>query len=152
MPDGEPMSGLLMSLRDMGRFGLLMLSRGNWAGDDIIHDKDYLTDSISTSQQMNPSYGYLWWLNGKVSHMLPGRNPGVRQGPLIPSAPSDVYAAMGAGDQRIYVAPARRLVVVRQGRAAYGQAAALSPFDTELWTRIMKAAPTSAPPLEREGA
>jgi hypothetical protein len=48
---------------------------------------------------------------------------------------------MGAGDQRIYVAPSLGIVVVRQGRSEHGQAAALSSFDAELWTRIMKAAP-----------
>jgi hypothetical protein len=48
---------------------------------------------------------------------------------------------MVAGDQRICVAPGLGLVVVRQGSAAFGQAAARSPFDAELWTRIMAAAP-----------
>jgi hypothetical protein len=73
--------------------------------------------------------------------MLPGPAPRVREGPLIPTAPDDVYAAMGAGDQRVYVAPGLELVVVRQGSAAFGQAAARSPFDAELWTRITAAAP-----------
>lgn len=141
MPDGVPMTGLFMSARDMGRFGLLMLAGGSWEGEDVIVDKGYLNDSVSTSQQLNLSYGYLWWLNGKASHVLPGANPQPRDGSLIPPAPDDVYAAMGAGDQRIYVAPGLELVVVRQGRAAFGAAAARSAFDAELWTRIMAAAP-----------
>jgi len=135
----------------MGRFGLLMLAGGSWAGEDVSRDKAYLSDSISTSQQMNLSYGYLWWLNGKASHVLPGQNPSLREGSLIPSAPSDMYAAMGAGDQRIYVAPGLELVMVRQGGAAFGAAAARSPFDAELWTRLMKAAPGQAAPAGSGG-
>jgi CubicO group peptidase (beta-lactamase class C family) len=120
MPDGVPMTGLFMSARDMVRFALLMLAGGSWDGEDVIEDKAYLRDSVSTSQEMNLSYGYLWWLNGKASHMLPGPDPRPRDGSLIPPAPDDLYAAMGAGDQRIYVAPGLGLVAVRQGRAAFG--------------------------------
>jgi len=73
--------------------------------------------------------------------VLPGPDPQRHDGSLIPPAPDDLYAAMGAGDQRIYVAPGLDLVAVRQGSAAFGAAAARSPFDAELWTRIMAAAP-----------
>ncbi len=50
-------------------------------------------------------------------------------------------AAMGAGDNRIYVVPSLALVVARQGRFAFERTAARSPFDNELWTRLMRAAP-----------
>jgi CubicO group peptidase (beta-lactamase class C family) len=141
MPDGVPMTGLFMSARDAARFGLLMLANSAWAGEDVLRDKAYLRDSTNSSQELNPSYGYLWWLNGKATARLPGLNPPERPGPLIPTAPDDLYAAMGAGDQRIYVVPSLELVVVRQGTAAYAQAAALSSFDADLWQRIMQAAP-----------
>ncbi len=141
MPDGEPMTGLMMSARDMARFGLLALRGADWAGKPVLSDKAYWRESISSSQELNPSYGYLWWLNGKASNMLPGANPVVRQGPLIPGAPSGLFAAMGAGDNRIYVVPGLDLVAVRQGTAAFEAAAARSSFDVEFWKLLMAAAP-----------
>lgn len=141
MPDGVPMTGLMMSARDMARFGLLALCGADWAGKPVLGDKAYWRESISTSQKLNLSYGYLWWLNGKASNILPGPNPVVRQGPLIPGAPADLFAAMGAGDNRIYVVPGLDLVVVRQGGVAFEAAAARSSFDVEFWKLLMAAAP-----------
>lgn len=142
MPDGvTPMTALVSSARDMARFGLMVLAGGSWNGTDLVKDKNYLKASLDTSQQMNPSYGYLWWLNGKAFHRLPAGSQPVSS-PLIPSGPPDMVAAMGAGEKRLYVVPSLDLVVARHGGPANSAgAAALSAFDTELWTRIMAAAP-----------
>lgn len=143
LPDGVPMTGLLMSARDMARYGLLVLAGGAWDGAPVLGDTVYLRAATSTSQPLNLAYGYLWWLNGTATHMLPGPNPAVRQGPLVSAAPPDMFAAMGADDNRIYVVPSLDLVVARQGRFALERAAARSPFDNELWSRLMPAAPGS---------
>ena len=58
--------------RSMARFGLLMLNKGVWNTDTVMHDTAYFNQMINTSQNLNLSYGYLWWLNGKASFMLPG--------------------------------------------------------------------------------
>jgi len=77
----------------------------------------------------------------KPSNVLPGK-PTLREGALVPAAPPDLVAAMGALDQRIYVVPSKRLVVVRQGRAATDdRGEALSSFDNELWKRLGAALP-----------
>jgi hypothetical protein len=55
----------------MARFGLLMLNKGNWNGNVILSDTNYYNQMVNSSQTLNPSYGYLWWLNGKASYMLP---------------------------------------------------------------------------------
>ena len=34
-------------------------------------DTNYFNQMTSTSQSLNNSYGYLWWLNGKSSYRLP---------------------------------------------------------------------------------
>jgi CubicO group peptidase (beta-lactamase class C family) len=141
MPDGSPMSGLYMSPRDCARFGLMVLAESSWSGKDVLTDKLYLHDALNSSTRLNPSYGYLWWLNGKASNVLPGK-PTLREGPLVPAAPPDLVAAMGALDQRIYVVPSKRLVVVRQGRAASGDLGeALTSFDGEFWKRLSAALP-----------
>jgi len=74
---------------------------------------------INTSQQINPSYGYLWWLNGKTSHMLPS-SQFVFSGSMNPEAPSDMYAAMGRDGQFLNVVPSQNLVWVRMGEAPDG--------------------------------
>jgi len=100
--------------RSMARFGLLMLNQGDWDGATIMADKAYLRNMTESSQQHNPSYGYLWWLNGKSAYKLPGSDF-VFQGPLVPEAPMDMYCAVGANGQILYIVPSQNLVVVRMG-------------------------------------
>lgn len=122
--------------RSMARFGLLALNKGKWKDEQIINEP-FFSQSVSTSQNINPSYGYLWWLNGKNSFMIPGEQT-VYQGALVPNAPSDMFAAMGADDQRIYVVPGKKLVVVRMGDASNPDNPnfAVSGFDNELWGKL----------------
>lgn len=138
--------------RSMARFGLLNLSNGNWDGTPILDDAAYMNAMTSPSQTSNPAYGYLWWLNGQESYKLPGVNLNFT-GELIPSAPADMYAALGKNDQKIYVVPSLDLVVVRVGDSATEQVAALSDFDEMLWTKIMdmiclETSATSVLPIE----
>jgi len=122
--------------RSMARFGILSLNKGKWNNEQIINES-FFNESISTSQNINPSYGYLWWLNGKTSFMIPGEQT-VYSGYLVPNAPADMYAAMGANDQRIYIVPSKKMVVIRMGDAADPDNPnfAVSGFDNELWSKI----------------
>jgi len=122
--------------RSMARFGLLALNKGKWKDEQIINEA-YFEESITTSQSINPSYGYLWWLNGKSKFMIPGEQT-VFIGSLVPNAPADMYAAMGANDQRIYVIPSKNMVVIRMGNASNPSNPnfAVSGFDNDLWAKI----------------
>ncbi|MBP6146275.1 MAG: serine hydrolase [Flavobacterium sp.] len=122
--------------KSMARFGLLALNKGKWNNEQIINES-YFNESVSTSQSINPSYGYLWWLNGKTSFMIPNEQ-NVYQGFLVPNAPADMYAAMGAKDQRIYVIPSKKMAVIRMGDASdpVNPNFAVSGFDNELWGKI----------------
>lgn len=122
--------------RSMARFGLMALNKGKWQNEQIIN-QTFFEESINSSQTINPSYGYFWWLNGKSSAMLPGSQT-VYTGTLVPNAPSEMYAAMGAEDQRIYVVPSKKMVVIRMGNASdpANPNFALSGFDNELWGKI----------------
>jgi CubicO group peptidase (beta-lactamase class C family) len=125
--------------RDMARFGLLTLARGTWNGTAILRDTAYFRQMTTPSQPLNRSYGYLWWLNGQSTYRLPGPQQTTFTGPLIPTAPADLIAALGKNDQKIYVAPSLGLVVVRQGKEAGDSRLALSSFDAELWRYLMAA-------------
>ena len=122
--------------KSMARFGLLALNKGKWNSEQIINES-FFNESIATSQNINPAYGYLWWLNGKTSFMIPGGQT-VHQGYLVPNAPADMYAAMGANDQRIYVIPSKKMVVIRMGEASdpANPNFAVSGFDDALWEKI----------------
>jgi CubicO group peptidase (beta-lactamase class C family) len=125
--------GLATTARDLARFGLLILADGRWANESVIADRDYLRAALRPSQALNPSYGYLWWLNGQPEV---ARGDGQRtKGPLIPSAPNDLVAALGAIDRKVYVVPSLDLVVTRLGNSA-GPA-----FQNEFWKLLMEAAP-----------
>ncbi len=139
-PEDAPFSALMTTVRDMARFGLLVQNFGEWADTPILRDRAYLAASTDSSQEMNPAYGYLWWLNGKASYLNPGRRPG-GDGALIPAGPADLICALGAGDQKIYISRSLGTVIVRQGDPAGTAAATRSEFDNELWTKLMAAAP-----------
>jgi CubicO group peptidase (beta-lactamase class C family) len=121
--------------RSMARFGLLALNNFVWNGTVVLGNQDYIQSMINTSQELNKSYGYLWWLNGKESHYLP-LIPFLQDGPIIPDAPADMYAGLGANDQKVYVVPSMNMVVVRMGETAYESEPSISNFDNELWQLI----------------
>lgn len=121
--------------RSMARFGLLILNRGVWEGTPILDDLTYFQAMVSTSQQLNLSYGYLWWLNGKDSFMAPGLEF-VFPGSLAPHAPLDMVAAMGKNGQLLQVIPSENLVVVRMGDSDEEGLVGFALQD-QIWERLM---------------
>lgn len=121
--------------REAARFGSLILKKGSWNGNIILSDDAYYSAMINTSQNFNLSYGYLWWLNGKVSSMAPGSQV-VFPVSLAPDAPRDMFSALGKDDKKIYVAPSLDVVVVRLGDNAGFSTLGPSSFDNELWSRL----------------
>lgn len=120
--------------RSMARFGLLTYANGEWKDTQIIPET-FISEATNTSQSINQAYGYMWWLNGKLSYRLPQTQiefPGV----LIPNAPNDMYCALGRDDQKIYVVPSKELVIIRMGESAEETNFALSSFDNDLWEKI----------------
>lgn len=123
--------------RDMARFGLLNLNRGVWNQDTLMKDSTYFKAMVNTSQALNKAYGYLWWLNGKTSFMTP-QVQFTFSGSLIPNAPTDMFCALGKNDQKIYIVPSQKLVIIRQGNTAGGFNLASSAFDNTVWDYINK--------------
>jgi len=120
--------------RSMARFGLLILNNGNWNGNQILTDTAYFNQMTTTSQTLNKSYGYLWWLNGKQNFMLPSSQI-VFPGSLIPNAPSDMISAIGKGGQFLNVIPSQNMVWVRMGEEP---ANSLVPFllNDDIWEYV----------------
>jgi CubicO group peptidase (beta-lactamase class C family) len=118
--------------RNMARFGLLSLNKGIWDDTPVLSDTEYFNTATNSSQDLNPSYGYLWWLNGKESFNLPGLDFNFN-GSIIPNGPSDMICALGKNDQKIYIVPSKNIVIVRMGNASGEIVGAVSSFDNQLW-------------------
>ena len=129
---------LWLNSRDMARFGLLTLNKGMWNGNQIMTDQTYFNAMTNTSQNLNNSYGYLWWLNGKASFMVPSFTA-VIPGMLNPAAPADMISALGKGDKKIYVIPSKDLVVIRHGEDSGDAVLGPSSFDNNFWAKLMLA-------------
>lgn len=126
-------TGLATTPRDLALLGQLVLDGGlTMQGKRVVSAKGLA--ALFTPTATNPAYGRLWWLNGSAWAMKPMRLQ--IEGPLIPSAPWDLVAALGASDRKLYVVPSRRLVIVRMGQAAPDH-----QFDAEIWRRVIRAAP-----------
>jgi CubicO group peptidase (beta-lactamase class C family) len=121
--------------RAFARFGLLVSNRGIWDTDTIMHDTSYYNQMINTSQAINLSYGYLWWLNGKSSYHLPGTQFQFN-GPLIPHAPSDVIAALGKNDQFLNIAPGLGIIMIRMGDPMFGVNEIPNFSNDSIWVRL----------------
>lgn len=118
--------GFATTARDLARFGLLMLAEGSWSGTTVFRDQQYRRDATSSSQTLNPFYGYLWWVNRN-------RFDGTIN-PRLDTAPIDLIAANGAGNRHCYIVPSLNLVVTRIGdRADKG-------FATGFWRLLGEAA------------
>lgn len=122
--------GFSTTPRDLARFGILVLTGGEWDGDKLLGNADYLDESLKSSQRLNPAYGFLWWLNGQEAHLRPGSRK-LTWGTLNPEAPDDLVGAFGALGRKCYVVPSRGLVVTRLGDEP-GEA-----FDREFWKRLL---------------
>lgn len=100
--------------RSMARFGLLILNQGKWNTNQILTDTSYFNDMVSTSQNLNEAYGYLWWLNGTNTFMAP-QSQWVFNSSISPDAPSDMIAALGKDGQILTIIPSQNIVMVRMG-------------------------------------
>ena len=99
-PHTNAHSGLRLSARDFARLGYLLLRGGAWNGKQIV-PKWWIDLATRKSQDLNPQYGYTFWVNS--------------DGELWPHVPKDAFAFMGYATNRCYVVPLLDLVVVRLG-------------------------------------
>ncbi|MBT4092210.1 MAG: serine hydrolase [Deltaproteobacteria bacterium] len=132
-PDGTPIVALQTNARDLGRFGLLMLANGRWKNEAVIKDQSYLSAALKSSQQLNPAYGYLWWLNGKKAFQT-AISRTISPGAYFPTAPADLIAGLGFNDQKLFLVPSQELVIVRLGRPTEN-----SEFQDRLWSLLTDA-------------
>lgn len=121
--------------RNMARFGLLFQNNCVWNEEPILIDTNYIKQMTNSSQNINPAYGYLWWLNGKSSYMVPTLQTSF-PGSLAPQAPADMLAAIGKNGQIISVSKSKGLVMVRVGDAPGNFGEVPTVFLNQIWQKL----------------
>ncbi len=109
--------GIEISATDLARFGLLYLNRGKWKGKQLLSAEwvdgaasvqvpPWIPDALPRSSRKGSGvYGFHWWVNGR-------RPDGTRP---WPHAPVETYCRSGYNNNRLFVIPPWRMVVVRLG-------------------------------------
>ncbi|UCG33441.1 MAG: serine hydrolase [Phycisphaerales bacterium] len=94
-----------MSARDMARFGLLFLNKGEWDGRRILSE-EWVADSTTSYSDTGRGlgYGYMWWI-----------------ALMEPFAGLGTYAARGVGEQCIDVLPGANMVFVNRADTYHRQ-------------------------------
>jgi hypothetical protein len=77
-----------------------MLQRGAWEGQQLVPEW-WLDLSTRTSQELNPKYGFTWWVNTRNTRW--------------PGMPADMFALSGYRYNKGYVIPSLDLVITRVG-------------------------------------
>ena len=90
-----------LTARDLARFGLLYLRKGQWRGEQIVPE-EWIEASLKpySVEEGRGGFGYCWWVGVK--------------GELIGGVDLEdgAFAAKGFGVQRLIVIPSRKLVIV----------------------------------------
>jgi len=91
-PTGDKYSrlGLFITAADMAKIDQLYLNRGAWNEKQLISAEWIEASTSQHSRWDQLLYGYLWWIIGEKEHS---------------------YAALGDGENAIYVNPAKNLIV-----------------------------------------
>jgi hypothetical protein len=91
-----------------------MLNEGTWNGELLLPEE--FVRAARSSNAVNGGYGFLLWTN-QGDHFWTPTVPGRRliERPIVPSAPRDMYAMMGAEGQNIYIVPSLDMVIERSG-------------------------------------
>lgn len=142
---------MFSNARSFARFGLLALGRGTWNGTAVLSDTSYFRQMTTRSQNLNRAYGYLWWLNGSSSYMVPQLQL-VFSGMYAPSAPADMYAAIGRDGQICAVVPSQGLVVVRMGENPGASVLVPTQYTDDIFKRLNYLAGTTSTDADRTQA
>ena len=88
--------GLVINALDEARFGYLLLREGRWGRRQLV-SQAWVKEATKRGP-VGPDYGYLWWLNTEKK--------------AWPDAPATSFAALGAGQNTVWVDPEHDIVIV----------------------------------------
>ena len=121
-----PFAGLSLKPRDWLLFGRMLEARGSLGGKSLLGVRS-LTEALTPSPT-NRAYGLGFWLNAEASNpeaieadverwiSEPVGSIHWQKACLSRNAPTDLFACIGSGGQRLYIVPSRQMVIVHLGR------------------------------------
>ena len=122
--NGDPAmgDGAVLTAREWAKFGELLRQEGVWENTKVL-PADRLALCFQSSPA-NQAYGLTWWLNKELSQAAAsladtagaGRirsSDQVSKQGICPGHLPDLVMAAGAGQQRLFVIPSERMVIVR---------------------------------------
>ncbi len=107
-------ANLFIPPTQFAKLGLLMQNDGNWNGRQIL-SPNYI-EQLRQPTATNGCYGFLFWVNGGTScesANIPAAQ--IVDHELIPSAPSDLFAMVGALQQNNFMIPSLHMTVTWTG-------------------------------------
>ena len=107
-----------LSARDLARFGLLYLRRGNWQGKPLLPAEWVQACTTAYSRnEWGDGFGYLWWVESS--------------GILFPNLTLEevAYAAKGYGGHYLALLPERDLIVVHRAETEHPDGTIIDPGD-----------------------
>ena len=118
IPINNGCTSVSLSALQLARWGWLFANSGNWDGQQLV-SKDWVdaAGSVQVSAALPVAdtdrrnvvgpgcYGFNWWVNGRKSD----------DAWKLPGAPPDCFFAVGFNNNRCFVLPSWRMVVVRMG-------------------------------------
>ena len=114
---GNASKHIMISARELARFGHLFLNQGRWNGRQLVNSAWIgAATSVQVPKEIpwaqpeslidgRGCYGFNWWVNG-VS---------VNGETLWPKAPPTTFAASGHNNNKLFVVPEWSMVIVRMG-------------------------------------
>lgn len=153
--DGTPAmgDGAVMTAGHFAKFGELLRRRGMW-GDERLVSEATLSEVFASSTG-NQAYGLTWWLNkpsedssrsaDRAGSRARRSTERVSEDGIVPGGLDDLVMAAGAGQQRLYVVPSERLVIVRFANADMPRATMTGQYhlmdltfeDEEFFSRLL---------------
>ena len=126
--------GLVLTASEWAKIGHLVLERGRVAGRPIVDSEAF--EAMFRGSAANPSYGLTWWLaKGPPNNDVVTNTVDVgRHGDAVPA---DLVLSAGAGNQRLYVIPSLRMIIVRQAvldLGAFARPAPVAQPTAERWS------------------
>lgn len=107
-------ANLFIPPAQFAKLGLLMVNDGVWRGHRVL-SKRYIR-MLSTPTKTNRCYGFLFWVNAGdscTSANIPSAQSVHHR--MIPAAPRDLYAMVGALQQNNFIVPSLHLTVTWTG-------------------------------------
>lgn len=111
-------NGTWVSARNWAVFGQFMLQRGEWNGEQLVSAA--LMREVQQPSRANPGYGLAIWLSAPGGASYVGTQINIDSdsngagGFIYSGGEPDLFGAMGSGKNRMYMKPARSVVVLRQ--------------------------------------